>query len=85
MAFDGNPLAKTRQPPYTSHVAVTYIKYICTLALRRECFEICHHMRPHRAGYGCEYETCLNKERRCVPFSGTYDVFGGPVEKERRR
>jgi hypothetical protein len=49
------------------------VRYICTLVLEGKCFEPCYHTRPHRPTFGCDYTTCLDEPRKCIPFVGRWN------------
>ena len=48
-------------------------RYICTLVLEGKCFQLCYHTRPHRPTRDCDYTTCLDERRKCIPFVGKWD------------
>jgi len=62
-------------------MAVHSKKYVCTLALQQRCFEPCHHMRPHKAMFGCDYKTCLDEQRSCIPYVGKFDFWDMPEQE----
>ena len=64
-------------------MSVIHIKYVCTLAMQQKCFEPCHHSRPHRAAFGCHYDTCLNESRSCIPFVGKFDLCIQPQDTDK--